>query len=160
MTIAETSVMGQESKTEVAELLQNSLADMIDLALQCKQAHWNVVGPRFRSLHLQLDEITEAARGWADDVAERIVALDATADGRLTTVTTRSGLEQMPSGYLQDDTVVKLLIDRLEAVAGRMRVRVMEVEKADPVTQDMLIEITFGLEKFRWMVKAQATSGR
>ena len=32
-----------------AETLQDTLADLIDLSLTAKQAHWNIVGPRFRS---------------------------------------------------------------------------------------------------------------
>ena len=34
-------------------VLQDSLVDLIGLALVGKQAHWNVIGPRFRSVHLQ-----------------------------------------------------------------------------------------------------------
>ena len=41
--------------------LQQLLVDLNDLALQGKQAHWNIVGPNFRDLHLQLDEIIDAA---------------------------------------------------------------------------------------------------
>ncbi|MFJ6120357.1 ferritin-like domain-containing protein [Streptomyces sp. NPDC092129] len=36
-----------------------------------KQAHWNVYGPRFRSVHLQLDEVVATTRGYADRIAER-----------------------------------------------------------------------------------------
>ena len=35
---------------------QRFLADLIELHLQSKQAHWNVVGKDFRDLHLRLDE--------------------------------------------------------------------------------------------------------
>ncbi|GAP53821.1 ferritin, Dps family protein [Arthrobacter sp. Hiyo6] len=39
--------------------LQAVLADLIELHVQGKQAHWNIVGTNFRDLHLQLDEIVE-----------------------------------------------------------------------------------------------------
>ena len=39
--------------------LQLVLADLIELHLQGKQAHWNIVGANFRDLHLLLDEIVD-----------------------------------------------------------------------------------------------------
>ena len=45
--------------------LQAVLVDLIELHVQGKQAHWNIVGTNFRDLHLQLDEIIDAARGFA-----------------------------------------------------------------------------------------------
>ena len=59
--------------------LQAVLTDLIELHLQGKQAHWNIVGTNFRDLHLQLDEIVDAARQFADDTAERMRALHAPA---------------------------------------------------------------------------------
>ena len=58
----------------VAAALQQALVDLTDLSLQGKQAHWNIEGPGFRSLHLHLDEIIDEVRLAADDVAERIKA--------------------------------------------------------------------------------------
>jgi starvation-inducible DNA-binding protein len=78
----------QRSATE----LQAVLVDLIDLSLQGKQAHWNVVGPQFRALHLELDDVVESARNWADDVAERLRALGVAADGRPSVVAKDTGL--------------------------------------------------------------------
>ena len=46
----------------VTKALQATLVEFIDLALVGKQAHWSVVGPQFRSIHLELDEIVDLAR--------------------------------------------------------------------------------------------------
>ena len=43
----------------VAAALQQALVDLTALSLQGKQAHWNIEGPGFRSLHLHLDEIID-----------------------------------------------------------------------------------------------------
>lgn len=59
----------------VAGALQGGLVDLIDLSLVAKQVHWNVTGPRFRSVHLQLDEVVDTARAHSDTVAERASAL-------------------------------------------------------------------------------------
>ena len=59
----------------VAAALQQALVDLTALSLQGKQAHWNIEGPGFRSLHLHLDEIIDEVRLAADDVAERMQPL-------------------------------------------------------------------------------------
>jgi DNA-binding ferritin-like protein len=59
------------SRREVGNILQATLVGPIDLALVGKQLHWSVVGPLFRPLHLQLDELVESWREHADAVAER-----------------------------------------------------------------------------------------
>ena len=66
--------------------LQKVLVDLIELHLQGKQGHWNLVGTNFRDLHLHLDDIVDIAREAADTIAERMRALDAVPDGRTDTV--------------------------------------------------------------------------
>ena len=80
MPMNRTAMPGAEA--EIAKsYLQETLIDLIDLGLQAKQAHWNVVGPRFRSVHLQLDDLVAFTRDFSDTVAERIVTLGDAADG-------------------------------------------------------------------------------
>jgi len=52
------------------------------------------------------------------------------------------------------DEVVAALTDMLFDVITRMRARIAETE-AEPVTQDLLIGITAGLEKHHWMFSVQ-----
>lgn len=59
--------------------LQAALVELVDLALVGKQAHWNVTGPQFRSVHLELDEIVALARASSDRVAERIATVGVVA---------------------------------------------------------------------------------
>src|SRR2546425_6460404 len=47
-------------RSQVSDLLNNRLAEAIDLQTQAKQAHWNVKGPQFIALHKLFDEINEA----------------------------------------------------------------------------------------------------
>ncbi|MDT7770737.1 MAG: starvation-inducible DNA-binding protein, partial [Mycobacterium sp.] len=78
--------------------LQRVLVDLIELHLQGKQAHWNLVGTNFRDLHLQLDEIVDSAREAADTIAERMRALDAVPDGRTDTVAATTSVPAVPAG--------------------------------------------------------------
>ncbi|MCA9152383.1 MAG: DNA starvation/stationary phase protection protein, partial [Planctomycetales bacterium] len=76
------SILKSDQRDTTVKQLQSCLYDLIDLALQGKEAHWNVLGPNFRSVHLQLDEIIDSARNASDEVAERIVTLGLSPDGR------------------------------------------------------------------------------
>ncbi|MFG2633328.1 Dps family protein [Streptomyces sp. NPDC048362] len=135
--------------------LQDTLVDLLGLSLVGKQAHWNIVGPRFRSIHLQLDEVVAAARAHSDTVAERAAALGVSPDGRPETIAATFALPGTKDGWLRDTEVVELMVSTLHTAVTRLRERIEATEKADPVTQDLLISITADLEKQRWMFEAE-----
>ncbi|WP_448315703.1 Dps family protein [Streptomyces sp. CO7] len=149
------SPLPDEDLKVVGSALQGALVDLVDLSLVAKQVHWNVVGPRFRSLHLQLDDVVTSARAHSDSVAERASALGVSPDGRAATVASRSGISTVADGWIKDGDAVRALVDALGAVIGRMRSRVQETEQPDPITQDLLIGITADLEKHHWMFQAE-----
>ncbi|MCZ4119392.1 MULTISPECIES: Dps family protein [unclassified Streptomyces] len=149
------SPLSDKHRKIVGEALQGALVDLVDLALVSKQVHWTVVGPRFRSVHLQLDEVVDTARLHADTVAERASAIGVTADGRADTVSKTSGIDTVTDGWIKDTQAVGILIAALDSVIGRMRARIGTTEDADPVTQDILIGLTADLEKFHWMFQAE-----
>jgi starvation-inducible DNA-binding protein len=127
----------------------------VDLGLVAKQVHWNVVGPRFRSVHLQLDEVVDTARQHSDMVAERASAIGVAPDGRAATVAARSAIGSVPEGWIKDVDVVRTMVDSLGAVIGRMRERIEATAEPDPVSQDILIQLTADLEKHAWMFQAE-----
>jgi len=45
----------EKVRTQIAALLQERLAEAVDLVTQAKQAHWNVKGPNFIALHQLFD---------------------------------------------------------------------------------------------------------
>ncbi|EMF52154.1 MULTISPECIES: DNA starvation/stationary phase protection protein [Streptomyces] len=149
------STLPESARRIAGDALQESLVDLLGLSLIGKQAHWNVVGPRFRSIHLQLDEVVSTARTFADQVAERAAAIGVAPDGRPETVATRFALQGPKDGWLRDTEVVRLLVEALEAAIGRLRGRIEVTEEADKVTQDLLISVTYELEKQRWMFEAE-----
>ena len=147
--------LNDEAQTKVATELQFLLADLIDLSLQGKQAHWNVVGPLFQSVHAQMDSIVDDARTWADDVAERKVTIDLAADGQPGDVALESRLEPLPQGYIADREAVALMETRVAGVAFRARQAAERLGDLDLASQDLIIEIVRGLEKHQWMLRAQ-----
>ena len=111
--------------------MQAVLADLIELHMQGKQAHWNIVGTNFRDLHLQLDEIVDAARAFADDMAERMRALHALPDGRSETVAKSTSLAQFPQGLISTKDAIDRIVAALEAAVGTMRKVHDEVDEED-----------------------------
>ena len=135
--------------------MQAVLADLIELHIQGKQAHWNIVGTNFRDLHLQLDEIVDAARAFADDTAERMRALHALPDGRSATVAKSTSLAQFPEGLISTKGAIDRIVAALEAAVGTMRKVHDEVDEEDPTTADLLHTFIERLEQFAWMVGAE-----
>ncbi|MFC5670767.1 Dps family protein [Streptomyces incanus] len=149
------STLPDEARRVAGKALQETLVDLLGLSLIGKQAHWNVVGPRFRSVHLQLDEVVSTARTQADTVAERAATLGVPPDGLPETIAKVFALPVPEEGWLRDADVVRLMAEALGTAIVRLRERVDATEKADPVTQDLLISVTAELEKQRWMFEAE-----
>lgn len=143
------------ARKDVGQGLQASLIDLIDLSLLAKQAHWNLTGRNFRSLHLQLDEIVATARTHMDTVAERAVAIGVNPDGRSTTVAEHRMTPQLDAGYLQDDKVIASFVDIFHGLVGRFRERLGVAGNADAVTENIIAEISQDLEKHYWMLQAE-----
>lgn len=146
---------GFVASKELTDSMQAVLVDLIELHLQGKQAHWNVVGKNFRDLHLQLDEIIDAAREFSDEVAERLRALHAVPDGRSDTVAATTSLPEFPHGEIDTAETVDLVVQRLEATVGTMREVHDTVDENDPTSADILHGIIEKLEQYAWMVGAE-----
>jgi starvation-inducible DNA-binding protein len=144
-----------QASPELSADLQRVLVDLIELHLQGKQAHWNVVGTNFRDLHLQLDEVVDAAREASDIIAERMRALDVVPDGRSDTIAATTSLPQFPAGEQTTHDVVDLITSRVYAAVDTLRDVHDAVDAADPSTADLLHQIIDSLEKLAWMIKSE-----
>ncbi|UXA20355.1 Dps family protein [Mycobacterium sp. SMC-4] len=151
----EAEVTGFQASPELNAALQRVLVDLIELHVQGKQAHWNVVGSNFRDLHLQLDEVVDFARTGSDTIAERMRALDGVPDGRTDTVAASTSLPQFPSYEHSTADVVDLITGRVYAVVDTIREVHDGVDAEDPVTADILHALTDGLEKLAWLLKSE-----
>jgi len=147
--------LGEHAREEAGRLLQLTLAELIALSLIGKQLHWNIAGPGFRDLHLQLDELVDEWRELSDVVAERAVALGFSPDGRAPAVIEQSELEPIESGPTRVPEAIRQLTRRLAEVDERARARCERFGEIDLVSQDVLIEVTRALEKHLWMIRSQ-----
>ena len=137
--------------------LQRVLADLVDLHVQGKQAHWNVTGRGFRDLHLQLDELVDAAREQSDVVAERMRALQVVPDGRTETVAATTDLTPYPADLVSVGDTVDLIVERITQTVAVAREVHDDVDAEDPTTADILHDVIAELEKQAWMISSENT---
>ncbi len=149
---------GFVASKELGENLQSVLVDLLELQMQGKQAHWNVIGRNFRDTHRVLDEIIEAAREFSDTVAERMRALHAVPDGRSDIVAATTTLPEYPQGEIDTSETVDLITVRLDNTVATIRDVHDAVDEEDPTSADILHAIIEKLEQYAWMVSAENRS--
>jgi starvation-inducible DNA-binding protein len=145
----------EATRREAVELLNQRLADCIDLQTQCKQAHWNVKGPTFIALHKLFDEVNEDVEEYVDLIAERVVQLGGIAEGTVGIVAKRSSLIDYPLALSSGSEHVAALSDALAMFGRTARVGIEEMnELEDADSADILTEISRGVDKWLWFVEA------
>jgi starvation-inducible DNA-binding protein len=145
----------EATRIEVITLLNQRLAESIDLQTQCKQAHWNVKGPQFIALHKLFDEINEEVEDYVDLLAERIVQLGGIAEGTVGAVAKRTSLIDYPLMLTTGAEHTAALSDALAAFGRSARIGIEEMnELEDADSADILTEISRGTDKWLWFVEA------
>jgi starvation-inducible DNA-binding protein len=153
--------MPKKRRKELNKLMNQRLADAVDLQLQMKQAHWNVKGPHFISLHELFDKVAEAVEGYVDLIAERIVQLGGTAEGTLRVSASRTRLEEYPltiSDGLDHVKAVALALATFGQSARSSINQVTELDDAD--SADLFTEVSRGIDKWLWFVEAHSQASK
>lgn len=145
----------EATRVEVIALLNQRLAEAIDLQTQCKQAHWNVKGPSFIGLHKLFDDVNEDVEGYVDLIAERVVQLGGVAEGTVGVVEARSTLPDYPLAIAAGAEHVAALSDALGAFARAVRMGIEEMDELeDKDSADLLTDVSRGVDKWLWFVEA------
>lgn len=147
--------LSDESREQALAALQRWLPATIGLALRLKQAHWNLRGMRFKSVHEQLDEILVDVRNAVDDIAERIVTLGGAADGLPGRVAEESPFGEFPAGLLSVEDAIDTVCDDISIVVKNGRGCIAALGEVDPVSEDLAIAVVGALEKHHWMLHSQ-----
>lgn len=145
----------ERTRADVVALLNQRLADAIDLQTQCKQAHWNVKGENFIALHELFDKVNEDVEEYVDLIAERSVQLGGVAEGTARMVAKRSLLPEYAAKGPRWKDHVEALSHAL-ATFGEFARKGIETTDAlnDADTADIFTEISRGVDKWLWMVEA------
>jgi starvation-inducible DNA-binding protein len=144
-----------EIRSQVIELLNQTLATTLDLKTQVKQAHWNVKGINFYQLHQLFDEIATQLEEYIDLIAERVTALGGVAMGTVRIAASQSVLPEYPFDVVDGKDHVIALADRMAPYAKVVRAAInqaTELEDAD--TADLYTEISRTIDKYLWFLEA------
>ena len=142
-------------RTELIEVLNQTLAVTLDLKSQVKQAHWNIKGMDFYQLHLLFDEMATSLEEYIDLAAERITALGGEAMGTVRIAATHSMLPEYPFKLSRGEEHVAALAERFASYANLVRSEIdAAMELADADTADLYTEISRGIDKYLWFLEA------
>jgi starvation-inducible DNA-binding protein len=151
----------EQRRSELNALMNQQLANGVDLQTQMKQAHWNVKGPHFIGLHELFDQIDEAVEGYVDLIAERIVQLGGVAEGTARVAAERSRLEEYPLEIADGHAHVEAVAKALSTFGHEARKTIDEAEELeDADTADIFTEISRGLDKWLWFVEAHSQADK
>lgn len=145
----------EQTRQAMVGLLQANLVDALDLSFQTKQAHWNVKGKSFIGLHELFDTFHDEARGYVDDLAERITALGGIAEGTVEVVSKTTRLPAYPLDITSGKDHVTALSKSVAAFGKSVRAAIDEADEAgDAVTADLFTGISKAVDKSLWMLDA------
>ena len=137
------------------DLLNQQLADVLDLGLQAKQAHWNVKGPHFIGLHELFDKVAEELEELTDEIAERAVEMGGIALGTIQVVSKKSRLSAYPVDLAAGKGHITALSKALAKFGASARAAIdTAANAADADTADLFTEVSRGVDKLLWMVEA------
>ncbi|MEL6404394.1 MAG: DNA starvation/stationary phase protection protein Dps [Chloroflexota bacterium] len=142
-------------RAEMIGILNQLLADSLDLYSQCKQAHWNVKGMNFIALHQLFDQIAEAVEPIIDELGERVTALGADAQGTVRMAAENSRLPEFPGDLDTGEQFVEITRDRVSLFGNNTREAVnTAMEAGDEATADLFIGIVREMDKLNYFLEA------
>jgi starvation-inducible DNA-binding protein len=148
-----------ENRRTVIGILNQHVADSLDLYSQTKHAHWNVKGAEFGSLHLLFDKIAEHVEHQIDLIAERSTALGGFVPGTTRQAAQNSRLPEYPMEVVEGLQHVNALADRIAALAQFTREAIDACEEHEDVpSSDLFTDVSRELEMDLWMLEAHLQS--
>lgn len=124
------------------------------LTLNGKQAHWHVRGANFIGVHEFLDTLVDHAGGWADEAAERIIALGLPIDARAQTIGSKVPDTKVGAGFSNSNDTIREIVSDIDIVIADLQAAIDGLDEIDLTSQDVAIGIKAGLEKDRWFLVA------
>lgn len=146
--------LSTDANAQIAEALNQCVAETAVTTMLAQNFHWNVTGMAFGPLHDLFQKIYEDHFVGQDDLAERIKALDAHAEGTLAGMLSRSKVSEA-DGVPSAEEMVRILKEAEETLADTIAgAGELAAEHGDTLTEDLCIARGQTHEKFAWMLRA------
>lgn len=145
-----------ENRQAIAEILCKLLADEFVLYTKTRNAHWNVEGPDFHSMHIFFEGQYQQLADLMDGVAERIRTIGHYAPGTLKEFLELTHLSEVTNqkndsaGFITElladhDTIIDFIRGSIDAVQEKYN---------DAGTSDYITGFIETHEKMAWMLRA------
>jgi starvation-inducible DNA-binding protein len=121
--------------------------------LTVKNFHWNVEGKGFFTIHSKLDELYASVDGHIDELAERVRQLNEFVPADFASFSKRSFVSGHENPIKDAEEGISKILEDMKAIINALTDLSVEYED-DPVTQDMLNEMSAAFQKEYWMYSA------
>ena len=143
-----------DARTQIANALNQCLAETAVTTMMAQNFHWNVTGMAFGPLHDLFQKIYEDHFVAQDDLAERVRALDAHAEGTLSGMLKRSKVDEH-TGTATDKEMIKAMQIAQETLAATLAgAGETAANHGDTLTEDLCIARGQVHEKFAWFLRS------
>jgi len=147
-----TDLRAEETKA-ITEALNPLVADAFAFYTKIKNFHWHLSGPRFRDLHLMLDEHADQVLASIDVLAERARRVGGTTIRSIGHIAKLQTIEDDDEAFVSAiEMLRRLMEDNLHiAAAQRKAIKTCE-DNRDSVTGNLLQEMLDETEKRKWFL--------
>ena len=135
-----------------AQSLSQILANTYVTYVKTQNFHWNLIDPRFYTLHTLFEKLYEELAEAVDELAERIRTLRQTSPGSMREFLQLATLEESSERIMGDKMLMELCRDR-EIIGEQLQQKIEEADR-DPGTQDLFIQHLRMHDKTAWMLRS------
>lgn len=141
----------------IAEVLESLLADEFLLYLKTRNAHWNVEGADFHTVHLYFEDLYKELENVVDAVAERIRKIGHYAPATLKQYLQLTHLTEERSEKNNSLAFIKDLLADHDAIISYIRESILKLSKEVELaygTSDYLTALMEQHETIAWMLRS------
>ena len=148
--------INEESRKAVSDQLAKLLADEFVLYTKTRNAHWNVEGTDFHSMHLFFESQYEQLDDFMDSVAERIRTIGHYAPATLKSFLDLTHLTEKTRDKNDSLSFIKELLEDHESIIEFIRGNIdpFASKYHDYGTSDYITGLMEDHEKMAWMLRA------
>ncbi|GIP06726.1 DNA starvation/stationary phase protection protein [Paenibacillus sp. JNUCC32] len=139
---------------ELQQILNTQVANWSVLGVKLHHYHWYVKGPQFYVLHEKFEELYNAAAGYVDELAERMLAIGGKPAASMAQYLKLTTLQEVSNENTAEQMVGQLVAD-FEKVAGELKSGIEAAnQEGDDATADLLTGMASAVQKHSWMLNA------